>query len=250
MLPALLGILISALVAGVLVVGLRAPRTRKLAMIGLLPAGCAFGAFGWAAFAPDAVLGLRMGAGLAAIAAGVAHAVCFSILPLPVKRVWMRMILIPIGAWCGTFASLWFFWHQAGDSVRAPLFVLGAATIVSWLMVPFLSRNRGYVESGTRKIPSVRFPCPRCGTRVDWGQGIAACTDCGLFLHIYWPADEIQKREPFVAGTSEPASVRFACPKCRVKSDWPRGDQACAHCALKISLHWNTHAGPKPPASP
>ncbi|MBL8857019.1 MAG: hypothetical protein JNL28_00735 [Planctomycetes bacterium] len=248
MLPALLGILISALVASVLVVGLRAPRTRKLAMIGLLPAGCGFGAFAWSAFAPDAAPGLRMGAGLAAIAAGIAHAVCFSILPLPAKRVWMRLILIPIGAWCGTFASLWFLWHQAGDSVRAPLVVLGAATILSWLTVPFFARNRGYVESGTRKIPSVRFPCPRCGTRVDWGQGIAACTDCGLFLHIYWPADEIQKRDVFVTGDHEPASVRFACPQCRVKSDWPRGDRSCTHCGLKVSLHWNTHTGPIPPA--
>lgn len=248
MLPALLGILITALVACVLNVGLRAPRTRKLAMIGLLPAGCAFGAFVWSVFGADSGLGLRLGSGLASIAAGLAHAVWFSITALPSRRVWLRMILIPLGAWCGTFASLWFLWHQAGDSVRWPLFVLGAATIASWVMLPFLSRNRGYAESGSRKVPSVRFPCPRCGTRVDWGQGIAACTDCGLFLHIYWPADEIQKRDAFVGGDNEPASVRFACPGCRVKSDWPRGDQACAHCGLKVSLHWNVHAGPKPPA--
>ncbi|MDZ4775092.1 MAG: hypothetical protein SGI72_18390 [Planctomycetota bacterium] len=244
---ALFGIVIVSLVAYVLFVGIRAPRTRKLALLALVPAGAAFGAFAWSMLAKQPESSLRIGSGLTAIAGGMAHGVWFSLTALSAKRAWLRLILIPLGMWCGTFASLWFFWHEAGDSMGAPLLISSAATLVSWLALPLLSRDRGFVESGSRRIPSVRFPCPRCGTRVDWGQGIASCTDCGLFLHIYWPADEIQQqaREPQVG--VEAKSVRFACPKCRVVSDWPRGDDVCAHCGLKVTLHWNTHATAAPP---
>jgi predicted RNA-binding Zn-ribbon protein involved in translation (DUF1610 family) len=242
----LIGIVVVALAALVLVAGLRAPRTRKLAMVGLVPAGSAFGAFVWSLFAVDPGFSLRLAAGLAAIAGGTAHGVWFSITALAAKRVWLRMILIPLGMWCGTFASLWFLWHEAGDSVRAPLIVLGLLTLASWLLLPAWSRDRGFVVSGSRHVPSVRFPCPRCGTRVDWGQGIASCTDCGLFLHIYWPADEIHRSARVEQPANEAKSVRFPCPNCRVVSDWPRGDDVCVHCGLKVSLHWNVHATSAP----
>lgn len=243
----LLGCVMIALIVGVLVVGLRAPRTRKLAMVGLVPAGSAFGAFAWSTLAGHPESALRIAAGLTAIAGGLAHGVWFSITALPAKRVWMRMPLIPLGMWCGTFASLWFFWHEATDSVRAPLVVVGSATLLSWLALPFLSRNRGFVESGARRIPSVRFPCPRCGTRVDWGQGIASCTDCGLFLHIYWPADRLHESADRPRAETDPRSVRFPCPQCGTVANWPRGDDVCAHCGLKLSLHWNVHVIGKPP---
>lgn len=247
---AFLGIAVVVLAALILVVGLRAPRTRKLALVGLVPAGSAFGAFAWSLFTAQPETSLRIASGLAAIAGGLAHGVWFSITALSSKRVWLRMILTPLGMWCGTFASLWFLWHEAGDSVRAPLVILSAATLLSWLALPLLSRNRGFVVSGSRHVPSVRFPCPRCGTRVDWGQGIAACTDCGLFLHIDWPADRMHALERERRTETEPRTVRFACPECHAVADWPRGDVACARCGLKLSLHWNEHATGKPPPKP
>lgn len=243
MIEALSGSLLLALQVGVFVAGLRAPRTRKLALFGLVPAGCSLGALLWWAFGHDSEFIARVAAGLGAISAGLAHGVVFSLVPLSAGRAWLRMILVPLGMWCGTFTSLWFFWPAAGASVLAPLAVLGAGTLAAWLALPFMSRNRGVVASGTRMVPSVRFPCPRCGTRVDWGQGIAACTDCGLFMHIYWPADETHAAATADDSSAAPRSVRFACPSCRVKSDWPCGDGQCADCGLKLTLHWNVHPG-------
>lgn len=245
MYPAALGVLVIALCLWVFVTGLRAVRTRKLSMIGLVPAGCSLGAFTWSLVAPEFELALRFAAGLAAIAAGMAHGVWFSLVALPAKKVWLRMVLVPLGMWFGTFASLWFVLPYEGTSLKIWVTVLGSATMTAWAYLPFLARNRGFVESGTRRVPSVRFPCPRCGTRVDWGQGIAACTDCGLFLHIFWPADERQEGVAAHASKQPARTVRFDCPSCGVSSDWPRGDAACAHCGLKLSLHWNEHRGPK-----
>jgi endogenous inhibitor of DNA gyrase (YacG/DUF329 family) len=239
--PALIAIPFLALLVWVFVIGLKAARTRKLSMFGLVPAGCAMGAFAWSAFVPSVEYVPRAAAGLAAIAAGLAHGVWFSLVALPAQKVWLRLVLVPIGMWCGTFTSLWFLLPNERFTVKVLVAVLGSATLTAWIMLPFLSREKGYVKSGSRMIPSVRFPCPRCGTRVDWGQGIAACTDCGLFLHIYWPADENATPAGTEDPTTAPRSVRFACPSCGVASEWPRGDGACEHCGLKLSLHWNVH---------
>lgn len=241
MTPALIAVPILALLVWVFVIGLKAARTRKLSMFGLVPAGCAMGAFAWSAFVPQSEFVPRAAAGLAAMAAGIAHGVWFSLVPLPAHRVWLRLLLVPIGMWCGTFASMWFLLPQEQITVKVLVAVLGSATLTAWVMLPFLSREKGYVESGARKVPSVRFPCPRCGTRVDWGQGIAACTDCGLFLHIWWPADENAKPANAVDAQASPKSVRFACPSCGVMSEWQCGDDECEHCGLKLSLHWNVH---------
>jgi hypothetical protein len=242
MLQAAAGVAFVLLLAWVFVIGLRAMRTKKLAMIGMVPAGCSLGAFAWSLFAPEVDLAMRVATGTAAIAAGVAHGVWFSLVPLPPRRVWLRIVLVPIGMWFGTFASLWFVLPYQGNTLKVFVAVLGSATLTAWALLPFLARNRGFVDSGSHKLPSVRFPCPRCGTRVDWGLGIAACTDCGLFLHIFWPADELQKHA--TAGVSPPRSVRFACPSCGVNAEWQCGDGACASCGLKLTLHWNVHKGP------
>src|SRR5207247_10945092 len=122
------------------------------------------------------------------------HAVAFSLVPLPPRRVWLRMLIVPLGLWTGTFAAFWFVLPQASRGLEALLLVLGSTTLTSWVLLPFWVRNRGWVQHGSRRFPSVRFPCPRCGTRVDWGQGVASCTDCGLFIHLLWPADELQAR--------------------------------------------------------
>ena len=49
-----LGIPLVASIAVVLAIGLRAPRTRKLAMVGLVPAGSALGACAWSLVAGGA----------------------------------------------------------------------------------------------------------------------------------------------------------------------------------------------------
>jgi hypothetical protein len=243
--PAWIAIPFLALLVWVFVIGLKAARTRKLSMFGLVPAGCALGAFAWSAFVPAAEYVPRAAAGMAAIAAGLAHGVWFSLVALPRQKVWLRLVLVPIGMWCGTFLSLWFLLPDHQPVLRILIAVLGSATVTAWIVLPFLSREKGYVEAGTRKVPSVRFPCPRCGTRVDWGQGIAACTDCGLFLHIYWPADEQATPASAADATATPRSVRFACPSCGVASEWRCGDGTCEHCGLKLSLHWNVHPRPQ-----
>lgn len=242
MLPSIFGIVLTAVFATVFVVGLRAARTRKLSMIGLVPAGCSLGAFVWSLSAPEVELAVRFAAGSAAVAAGLAHGVWFSLVALPAKRVWLRMVAVPLGMWFGTFASLWFLFPVENASLKLFVGVLGSLTLTTWMILPFVARNRGFVESGSKHVPSVRFACPRCGTRVDWGQGIAACTDCGLFLHIFWPADELQKRASSTAPVPD-RSVRFACPSCGAASDWNCGDSACEKCGLKLTLHWNVHKG-------
>lgn len=236
------GLAVLALSLAVLVVGLRAPRTRILAMIGLVPAGCALGAFAWSFAAVDPAFATRLGAGLTAITAGIAHGVGFSILPLPARRATWRFVLVPLGMWCGTFASIWFFFDYRGIGLVIPLGVLATAVVASWVAAPFLARERGTVESGSRLVPSVRFPCPRCGTRVDWANGIWACTDCGLFVRVQWPAPPEAASEPV---PEVPRGVRFACPQCGRRHDWPCGVDACPACRLTIAVHWNVHSPSK-----
>jgi len=96
------------------------------------------------------------------------------------------------------------------------------------------------VQHGSRRFPSVRFPCPRCGTRVDWGQGLACCTDCGLFIHLLWPADELQKKGEGAGATirRHTRAVNFPCPACDEIVEWIQGDNSCPKCGLKLSMHW------------
>ncbi len=239
MLQATLGTAFIALLLWVFVIGLRAARTRKLSMIGLVPAGCSFGALLWSAIAPEFDIAGRLAGGLLAIATGLAHNVAFSLIALPAKRVWLRMVLVPLGMWFGTFASLWLVMPSSSFALQSAVLVLGSITLTTWVLLPFFARNRGFIVSGKRLLPSVRFPCPRCGTRVDWSQGVAACTDCGLFLHILWPADELQRQAGGQAPSPNDRHVRFACPQCSVVDDWPCGDDVCKSCGLKLSLHWN-----------
>ncbi|MGH8310579.1 MAG: hypothetical protein ACRETX_12410, partial [Steroidobacteraceae bacterium] len=124
MLQAATGVLFVLLLAWVFVIGMRAVRTKKLAMIGLVPAGCSLGAFAWSVFSPEFDLAMRVATGSAAIAAGVAHGVWFSLVALPPRKVWLRMVLVPIGMWFGTFASLWFVLPYQGTTLKVFVAVL------------------------------------------------------------------------------------------------------------------------------
>jgi hypothetical protein len=67
------------------------------------------------------------------------------------------------------------------------------------------------------------------------------CTDCGLFVHTHWPADDLHAEEGHPLVLRPRRFVRFACPQCQREQDWPAGDSACGGCALKVSMHWNVH---------
>jgi hypothetical protein len=155
MIASLIAIPLLALMVWIFVIGLKAARTRKLSMFGLVPAGCAMGAFAWSAFAPSVEYAPRAAAGLAAIAAGIAHGVWFSIVALPAQKVWLRLLLVPIGMWCGTFTSMWFILPDEQLTVKIFVTVLGSATVTAWVMLPVLSREKGYV--GTPSSPRQAF---------------------------------------------------------------------------------------------
>jgi hypothetical protein len=93
---ALIALPFLALMVWVFVVGLKAARTRKLSMFGLVPAGCAVGAFAWSVFVPGFDYVPRVAAGMAAIAAGIAHGVWFSLVALPARTVWLRLLIVPV----------------------------------------------------------------------------------------------------------------------------------------------------------
>ncbi len=244
MLRAIAGSVLIAVSLWVFVLGLRAARTRKLAILGLMPASCSLGAFVWTALGQELDIVVRTAQGLTALTIGLAQAVGFSLVALPAERVWLRMVFVPVVLWAGTFAALWFVLPEHGVGLQIALAVFGALTLTAWIMLPFYGKDRGFVERNNRRLPSVRFACPRCGTRVDWTQGVAACTDCGLFMHLHWPADEAQAKRAEDAVAPPPPverAVRFACPACNEVEEWPRGDNACSHCGLKLSIYWNTH---------
>ena len=241
MIGTLLGMIVAAVALRIFLFGLQAARTRKLAILGFVPAGCSFCVFAWSVFDPRPELATRFAPALGAISAGLAHAVTFSLVALPRRKVWLRMVLVPLGLWTGTFTALWLVLPEQNSILKGILLPLMAATFTSWILVPLYSKNLGFVQHGSRRFPSVRFPCPRCGTRVDWGQGLACCTDCGLFIHLLWPADELQKK-----GEGSDVSIRrrsrvvaFPCPACQVPVEWIQGDNACPNCKLKLSMHWS-----------
>lgn len=237
------GVLFSLLCLAVLVVGLRASRTRKFAIVGFFPGLYALSMFAWSFVAEDKTSPVRFGQSVGALAAGFAHVVVYSLVALPKKLVTWRIGLAMLGLWSGTFVAYWVLIPDPATWLQAVVAILVLATISSWAVIPFASRERGFVDVGAKRYPTVRFACPRCGTRVDWGQGVAACSDCGLFMHILWPADELQAKAA-KAGHPDPdpsMTVRFPCPSCGTKADWPRGDDVCASCGLKLSIHWNVH---------
>ena len=242
----LIGIAVLLIALAIFVRGLRARRTRHLSMLGMVPAGCAAGAFAWVLLHPDERDLPRIAEALTALSVGLAHAVAVSRVPLPAERVWLRMVYVPVGLWAGTLAALWLVSAERSTVLEVMLGVLAAMTLTAWVLLPIQSRERGFVVRGQDVTPSVRFACPRCGTRVDWPRGVAACTDCGLFVHLHWPADELQKRhaeEGKAAIDAGARSLRFGCPACRAVGTWHVGDNACANCKLKLTLHWNEHVG-------
>jgi hypothetical protein len=240
MIGALVGMIVAAVAVRIFLFGLQAARTRKLAILGFVPAGCSFGLYAWTMFDPRPELLSRIAPALGAVSAGLAHAVTFSLVALPPRKVWLRMVLVPLGLWTGTFTALWLVLPEQNLILKGMILPLMAATFTSWILVPFYSKNLGFVQHGSRRFPSVRFPCPRCGTRVDWGQGLACCTDCGLFIHLLWPADELQKKGEGAGATirRHTRAVNFPCPACDEIVEWIQGDNSCPKCGLKLSMHW------------
>ena len=239
--PMLLHLLGTALSFGlclVLVAGLRARRAWIFSALGLVPAAGACVAFTTAAFEPGMELLNRFAHGLAALALGFAHAVVFSVAALQPERVWMRGPMVFSGLWCGALGALWIFDRDPSPWLSVAVGILAAATLVAWIALPSFSRDRGFTRHGALEVPSVRFGCPRCGTRVDWGRGVAACTDCGLFLHIAWPVAE---HEPAARPVDGAPRVRFSCPECGVAERWATGLSTCGRCGLRIALYWNVH---------
>jgi transcription elongation factor Elf1 len=250
MVPIVLSALAALVLVAVLSAGLRAARTRTLALWGLIPAGCTLGAGVLAVLTGPTDLAARIALSTVSMAAGIAHGVVFSVVALPARRTWLRTLFVPVGMWTGTFAAMWFAIPYHTSMLLWLLLLLASGTVTAWILLPFWSRNRGFVERGERKLPSVRFACPRCGTRVDWHMGVAACTDCGLFLHVLWPADELHAEEGHPRVLRPRYFVRFRCPQCGSPSTWPRGDSACGTCGLKLSLHWNVHGRKKEISTP
>ena len=186
MLQVVLGVPAIAGMLWIFVSGLSAPRTRKLAIFGMIPAGCAFGALLWSALNPEVELVARFAASLAAIAGGSAHAVWVSTLALPRQKVWLRLLFVPMGLWAGATLSLWFVLPESGVILEACLLLLLAATLCSWFLLPWYSRRPEFIQLGARKLACVRFACPRCG-------------------------DDGRSRYPQVPSGSHPPSAGSAC---------------------------------------
>ncbi len=246
MVPVLISALGGIALAAIFYVGLRAARTRILSLCGFASVGVALGATGWWATSGVFSSGLtelatRIAFSTLSIAAGIAHGVVFSITALPAARTWTRMLLVPLGMWTGTFIAMWFAIPLGGAVLGWLIVLLASGTLTTWCLLPFWSRERGFIVQGARRIPTVRFPCPRCGTRVDWARGVASCTDCGLFVHMDWPADDLYAAEGHPVVLQPRRSAHFDCPECGRDNDWPCGDSACSQCGLKLSLHWNVH---------
>jgi len=225
----------------VFVIGLRAARTRVISVCGLASVGCAIGASGFWAASGASELTTRVALSTLSIAGGLAHGVVFSIAALPKGKTWTRLLLVPLGMWTGTFTAMWFAVPIGNAVLGWILLLLASGTLTTWCLLPFWTRERGFVVQGREQIPSVRFPCPRCGTRVDWPRGVMGCTDCGLFVHLQWPADELHADPGHPVVLRPVRSVRFGCPECGVDREWPCGDSACTACGLKVSMHWNVH---------
>ena len=221
--------------------GLRARRTRQLSWLG-------FGAVALALVGTVAALATgdedlaRLPFALSLLSIGFALAVLVSLAPLPARHVRMRVPLVALSLWGATLAAF----VQASTAPSRALvygtYALAALVGVGVVALLRLGRERGFVERGDGETPSVRFDCPRCGTRADWGRGIAACTDCGLFLHLHWPADGPPKV------TDAARTLRFACPGCRRAHAWPVGTSSCPGCALAVALHWNVQGADRRPA--
>lgn len=248
MMPWVLGPLVLPILVVVLLRGLSARRSATFAALGLVFTGLASGAFVYAWLHPVEELWLRVAAALGALAAGQAQLVWVSTLALPRNKVWLRVLAAPLSMMTG--ACLAFVLMQPAP----PAWLVGVTaglcslSVVAWGALPWIGRNRGTVGIGSRAVPSVRCACPRCGTQVDWAQGLYACTDCGLFMHLDW-SRQPKLRQPLQSVPDPSRTMRFACPGCRHQRDWPRGDQQCPQCGLGISLHWNEHKRPQLPPS-
>lgn len=240
-LPAGLGRTLAMLVigvgAGICVRGLRAPRVRPQAVLGLTLAFLAAGLVVVAAFRERAGTFALVGYAFAAVVGGLAHSVYFGFAPLPERWPLSRAATARLGWIVGLGTVL------ALLSVGASGAALGALALI-WVWIGTASARRApeQVLRGETWLPAVRFPCPRCGVVADWGDAVTPCPACGLFVHLVW---DPEGGEPATFAPEDPQPgtfARFHCLGCRNEVDWMRGTTACAVCGKRLRLHWNTHA--------
>ena len=216
----------------------QAPRSRRFAWLGMVLAGCAVGCFASAPFLEARPVVERLGWGIVAAAAGIAHACAFNLVPLPPHRTKLRLVLVPLGLWAGgagSFAILTQHQHAWIDLLALALALPVAA---AWACVPFATRAPAQMALGGRAVSCLRFNCPRCGTVVDWPQGVWPCTDCGLFLKLDLPADP---QAPAHRLDDAAGVVQLSCPQCGTARAASRGRSDCASCGASLSVHWNMH---------
>jgi hypothetical protein len=226
--------------AGVFFRGMKAPRTAGASKLGLLAAFVAAG------LAVVAVLQDERGLASVALAAsalvaGLAHAAYFGYAPLPSTWKLTRAATARTGIVGGVIVSAAL--ALPGTTWLSMLAALCVFSIVlMWVLGASARRAPDKVLWGDEWLPSVRFPCPRCGVVADWGDAVTPCPECGLFVHLDW---DPQGGEPGLFAPEDPAPgsyARFACLSCRNEVDWLRGTTVCAVCGKRLHLHWNVHA--------
>jgi hypothetical protein len=246
MLPELGSLVLLSIITWILLRGLGARRARNFAVLGLVFAGLSCGAW-LSVLAMEPLDWVRRVAGsLTALTAGQTQLVWVSTLALPRNKVWLRVLAAPLSVWAGTSLAFVLMQPEPAAWLLGMTQALCALCVLAWVFLPWIGRDRGSVAIGSRAIPSLRSPCPRCGTRVDWAKGLYACTDCGLFVHLDWGQDP-QVRDALKQQQDPGRTMRFACPGCDKVRDWARGEHHCSHCQTPVRLHWNEHKqGPKP----
>jgi hypothetical protein len=231
-------LVVVALAMGAFMRGLKAPLARPTAWLGMPVAFAAAWMCVAAAVAGDEGFPRRALA-LAVLAAGLGHAPWFRFAALPEQVAPLRHWLCRAGAWAGVAGAIALWMTEPPLFVRLAAAITSAAALSVWFTVGRPRRAQPVADGGR---PRARFPCPRCGTVGDWDEGVQACGDCGLFVHLWFDPEAADEPARFAPEDPDPArSVRFACAGCGNVVDWVQGHTACGVCQRTVLLHWNAH---------
>jgi hypothetical protein len=149
------------------------------------------------------------------------------------------------GSGPGPFAALLDRRAAALPDVEVGALPADVATLTSWFLAPFYSKNKGFVQHGSRRFPSVRFPCLalRDARRLGPGPSPAARTAASSSTSSGRPTRCRRRgRGQDVTIKRRSRNVAFPCPSCREPVEWIQGDNACPKCNLKLSMHWSLQA--------
>jgi len=227
--------------AGAFVRGLKAPRIRSAAELGLLATLVAAGLAVAAVLQEERDGFMRVALAASALVAGFAHSVYYGYAPLPSTWKLTRAATSRAGLVAGLVVSAAFALPTV--SWLALLAAGCALTVVLiWMLTSSARQAPSSVLRGDEWLPSVRFPCPRCGVVADWGDAVTPCPECGLFVHLEWDPEGGELAQ-FAPEDPAPGSfARFTCLSCRNEVDWMRGTTVCAVCGKRLRMHWNVHA--------